>query len=188
MLLQHSRRDARVGDDGRLVLLPDQDRGRWRRDEIDEALALLADPALAGPVSPLAAAYLLQARIAAEHAVAGSPEETRWDRIVEHYDLLLRLVPSPSARLARAVAVAEASGPRAGLAALDGIDIPGSHRVPAVRAELLARCGDAEGARAAYDDAIAACRNDTERAHLLERAAGAPSRRRLLTGSFSRFT
>jgi RNA polymerase sigma-70 factor (ECF subfamily) len=174
MLLQHSRRDARVGDDGRLVLLPDQDRGRWRRDEIDEALALLADPALAGPVSPLAAAYLLQARIAAEHAVAGSPEETRWDRIVEHYDLLLRLVPSPSARLARAVAVAEASGPRAGLAALDGIDIPGSHRVPAVRAELLARYGDAEGARAAYDVAIAACRNDTERAHLLERAQALP--------------
>ena len=174
MLLQHSRRDARVGDDGRLVLLPDQDRGRWRRDEIDEALALLADPALAGPVTPLTASYLLQARIAAEHAVAGSPEETRWDRIVEHYDLLLRLVPSPSARLARAVAVAEASGPRAGLAALDGIEIPGSHRVPAVRAELLARCGDAEGARAAYDDAIAACRNDTERAHLIERAQALP--------------
>ena len=114
MLLQHSRRDARVGGDGRLVLLADQDRGRWRRDEIDEALALLADPALAGPVSPLAASYLLQARIAAEHATAASPEDTRWDRIVEHYDLLLRLVPSPSARLARAVAVAEASGPRRG--------------------------------------------------------------------------
>ncbi len=174
MLLQHSRRNARVGDDGRLVLLADQDRRQWRRDEIDQALTLLADPVLAGPVSPLAASYIIQARIAAEHARAGSPEETRWDRIVEHYDLLLRLGPTPSARLARAVAVAEASGPRAGLAALDGIEIPGSHRVAAVRAELLARCGDAVGARAAYDDAIAACRNDTERAHLLERQQSLP--------------
>ena len=105
MLLQHSRRAARVGDDGRLVLLADQDRRRWRRDDIDEALALLADPVLTGPVSPLAASYLLQARIAAEHATAAAPGQTRWDRIVEQYDLLLRLVPSPSVRLARAVAV-----------------------------------------------------------------------------------
>ena len=174
MLLQHSRRDARVGDDGRLVLLADQDRRRWRRDEIDEALALLADPVLAGPVSPLAASYVVQARIAAEHATAASPEDTRWDRIVEHYDLLLRLFPSPSARLARAVAVAEASGPEAGLAALDGIEIPGSHRVAAVRAELLSRRGDVAAAGAAYDEAIAACRNDTERAHLVERQRALP--------------
>jgi RNA polymerase sigma-70 factor (ECF subfamily) len=169
MLLQHSRRDARVGPDGRLVLLADQDRRRWRRDEIDEALALLADPVLAGPVSPLAASYVVQARIAAEHAGAASSAETRWDRIVAHYDLLLRLVPSPSARLARAVAVAEASGAPAGLAALEGIDLPGSHRVAAVRAELLSRCGETAAAEAAYDEAIAACRNDAERAHLRER-------------------
>ncbi|HET6626559.1 MAG TPA: DUF6596 domain-containing protein [Nocardioidaceae bacterium] len=169
MLLQHSRRDARVGDDGRLVLLADQDRRRWHRDEIDEALALLADPVLAGPVSQLVASYIVQARIAAEHASATSPEQTRWDTIVGHYNLLLRLVPSPSVRLARAVAVAEASGPDAGLAALDGIEIPGSHRVAAVRAELLSRCGNAPSAAVAYDEAIAACRNDTERAHLVER-------------------
>jgi len=174
LLLQHSRRYARVGDDGRLVLLADQDRRQWRRDEIDEALALLADPALAGPVSPLAATYIVQARIATEHATAASPEETGWDRIVGHYDLLLRLVPSPSARVARAVAVAEASGPEAGLAALDEIEIPGSHRVAAVRAELLSRRGHAAAARAAYDEAIAACRNDTERAHLLERQQSLP--------------
>jgi RNA polymerase sigma-70 factor (ECF subfamily) len=111
----------------------------------------------------------VQARIAAEHATADSPQETRWDRIVEHYDLLVRLFPSPSARLARAVAVAEASGPEAGLAALDGIEIPGSHRVAAVRAELLTRCGDVVAAWNAYGDAIRACRNDTERAHLVER-------------------
>lgn len=168
-LLQHSRRDARVGDDGRLVLLAHQDRRRWRRDEIDEALTLLAAPVLAGPVSPLAASYILQARIAAEHATATSPEQTRWDRITEQYDLLLELFPSPSVRLARAVAVAEASGPEAGLAALDVIKIPGSHRVAAVRAELLVRQGDAVGAKAAYEEAIGACQNDVERAHLIDR-------------------
>ena len=174
MLLQHSRRDARVGGDGRLVLLADQDRRRWRRDEIDQALTLLSSPVLAGPVSTLTASYVVQARIAAEHATAAEPEETRWRRIVEHYDLLLALSPSPSAQLARAVAVAEASGPGAGLAALDGVDIPGSHRVAAVRAELLSRRGDAVGARAAYEEAIAACRNDIERAHLVERQRALP--------------
>jgi len=169
MLLQHSRRDARVGSDGRLVLLDDQDRGRWRRDEIDEGLLLLSEPALAGPVSPVAAAYVVQARIAAEHATAANPDETRWDRIVDHYDLLLELTPSPSARLARAVAVAQADGPQAGLAALAGIEIAGSHRVDAVRAELLVRAGRTAEARTAYDAAIAVCRNDAERAHLVER-------------------
>ena len=169
MLLQHSRRDARVAPDGRLVLLADQDRSLWHRDDIEEGLTLLTDPALTGPVSPVAASYLVQARIAAEHAGAHRPEDTRWDRIVEHYDLLLRLVPSPSARLARAVAVAEASGPEAGLAALAGIEMPGSHRVAAVRAELQSRRGDVAAARASYDAAIAACRNDAERAHLLDR-------------------
>lgn len=166
MLLQHSRRDARVDDDGHLVLLDDQDRGRWRRDEVDEALALLARPAVTGSVSPMAASYVLQARIAAEHATSASREETDWTRIVAHYDLLLRLFPSPSARLARAVAIAHAAGPEAGLAATEGIEIPGSHRVTAVRAELLARCGRAAAAEAAFDDAITACRNDAERAHL----------------------
>jgi RNA polymerase sigma-70 factor (ECF subfamily) len=175
MLLQHSRRDARVGDDGRLVLLTEQDRRLWRRDEIDEALTLLATPVLVGPVSPLAASYVVQARIAAAHATAASPEETRWDWIVEHYDLLIRLFPSPSARLARAVAVAEASGPDAGLAALDGVEIPGSHRVAAVRAELLSRRGDFAAAGAAFDEAIAACGNDTERAHLVERQRALPN-------------
>lgn len=169
LLLQHSRRDARVASDGRLVLLADQDRGRWRRDEIDEALRLLDDPILAQPLSQLAASYVVQARIAAEHANASSADEVRWDRIVGHYDLLLTITPTPSAQLARAVAVAEATGPMAGLAALDGIRIPGSHRVAAVRAELLSRRGDVVAARSAYDEAIAACRNDAERAHLVER-------------------
>lgn len=169
MLLQHSRRDARVDTAGRLVLLADQDRGRWRGEEIEEGLSLLRDPRLSGPVSPLVASYVLQGHIAAEHARAASAEATRWDRIVGLYDRLLEVVPSPSARLARAVAVAEASGPRAGLDALDGIEVPGSHRVAAVRAELLNRAGEADAAGAAYDQAIAACRNDAERAHLVAR-------------------
>ncbi|MFL6177681.1 MAG: RNA polymerase sigma factor, partial [Ornithinibacter sp.] len=99
LLLQHSRRDARV-DDGRLVLLADQDRTRWRHDEIAEATRLLARPQLAGPLTPLAASYVLQARIASEHATAPSAEETRWDRVVGLYDVLLQVAPTPSARLA----------------------------------------------------------------------------------------
>ncbi|KQV69742.1 RNA polymerase subunit sigma-24 [Nocardioides sp. Root122] len=166
MLLQHSRRDARVRD-GRLVLLTDQDRTRWHHDEVAEAIRLLARPCLAGPLSPLAASYVLQARIAAEHATATAAEDTRWDRIVRWYDLLLQVAPSPSARLARAVAVAEDSGTAAGLTALEGIEIADSHRPAAVRAELLARAGDVDAARAAYDQAVAACRNDVEREFLV---------------------
>ncbi|HSF36008.1 MAG TPA: DUF6596 domain-containing protein [Nocardioides sp.] len=166
MLLQHSRRDARVGD-GRLVLLADQDRTRWHHDEIAEATRLLARQELSGPLSPLAASYVLQARIAAEHATAPSAEDTRWDRIVGLYDVLLQVAPSPAARLARAVAVAEQHGPAAGLDALEGLELPQSHRPAAVRAELLSRAGDVDAARAAYDQAIAACRNEVETAFLV---------------------
>ena len=165
MLFQHSRRDARVRD-GRLVLLPDQDRTRWHHDEIAEAQRLLDAEVLHGPMTVQAAAYTLQARIAAEHALATSSATTGWERIIGWYDALLDVAPTPSARLARSVAVAEARGPAAGLAALEGIEIPSTHRVAAVRAELLARAGDVDAARAAYDQAIAACRNDVERAHL----------------------
>ncbi|MBC2934384.1 RNA polymerase sigma factor [Nocardioides sp. zg-1228] len=168
MLLQHSRRDARVRD-GRLVLLADQDRDRWHHDDIAEATRLLAHPVLTGALTALAASYVLQARIAAEHATAPSTEDTRWDRVVGLYDLLLRVAPSPSARLARAVAVAvaEQHGPAAGLEALEGLEIPASHRPAAVRAELLSRAGDTDAARAAYDQAIAACRNEVELAFLV---------------------
>lgn len=166
LLLQHSRRDARADQEGRLVLLADQDRTRWHREEIDEGLGLLSSPALAGPMPREAASYLLQARIAAEHAAALDPGATRWARIVHIYDQVVEIEPSPSARLARAVAVAEAHGPRAGLAALEGIEIAGSHRVPAVRAELLHRAGDPSAARRELEVAIILCRNDTEREYL----------------------
>jgi predicted RNA polymerase sigma factor len=175
MLLQHSRRDARV-DHGRLVLLADQDRTRWHHDEIAEATRLLARPQLSGPLTPLAASYVLQARIAAEHATAPTAQDTRWDRVVALYDVLLQVAPTPSARLARAVAVAEQHGPAAGLDALEGLELPESHRPAAVRAELLSRAGDVDAARAAYDQAIAACRNEVERTFLASRRDALPAR------------
>jgi RNA polymerase sigma-70 factor (ECF subfamily) len=168
MLLQHARRDARVHD-GALVLLPDQDRRRWRYDEIQEAIELLT-PLTGAPPAP----YLLQALVAAEHAVADRPEDTAWERIVARYDELLTISDTPVVRLNRAVAVAETSGPRAGLAALAEVTLPG-HRLPAVRAELLARVGETEAALEAYDAAIARCRNAAEQAHLRARRASCAS-------------
>ena len=138
MLLQHSRRDARV-DDGGLVLLPDQDRTRWHAEEIAEALALLT-PWVHAPGTP----YLLQALIAAEHAVAPSAEGTDWSRIAHHYRHLEDLTGSPVVRLNRAVAVAEADGPHAGLALLEGLELAG-HRLPGARGQLLLRAGRGRG-------------------------------------------
>ncbi|MEP9363584.1 DUF6596 domain-containing protein [Nocardioides sp. CN2-186] len=164
MLIQHSRRDARVSPDG-LVLLPDQDRSRWHRDEIGEAVGLLA-PIAGAPATP----YLLQALIAAEHAIAPTAADTHWERIAARYLELEELTGSPVVRLNRAVAVAEAAGPLAGLALLDGLSLPG-HRLPAARAELLARAGRLDDARTSYDEAIGRCANLAERAHLIERRA-----------------
>jgi predicted RNA polymerase sigma factor len=164
MLLQHARRDARVRD-GALVLLPDQDRSAWHHDEIEEALQHLR-PLVTAPPTP----YLLQALIAAEHAVAPAPGATAWGRIVQRYDELLTLTDSPVVRLNRAVAVAEAEGPEAGLLALEGVAFHG-HRLPAVRAELLTRLGRTDDARLSYDAALAMCGNEAERAHLLGRRA-----------------
>jgi RNA polymerase sigma-70 factor (ECF subfamily) len=170
MLLQHSRRDARSDVSGLPVLLPDQDRSRWHQDEISEALDLLV-PVATTRLDGVAAEYQLQALIAAEHAVAPTAQATRWDRIAERYSELEMVSGSPVVRLNRAVAVAEAQGPMAGLALLDGLDeqLPQSHRLPAVRAELLSRAGDARGARAAYDLAISRCANAAERTLLTER-------------------
>ena len=178
LLLQHSRRDARVGDDGRLVLLPDQDRSRWRLDEVAEALDLLQG--MPGAVtSPLAESYRLQAYVAAEHATAVTASDTRWDRVCEHYAALVALNPSPAVRLAAAVALAERDGPRAGLRALDDLDgaLPHSHRLPAVRGELLARAGEPRAAVEALDVAIGRCGNDVEREHLTRRRDELASRR-----------
>ena len=99
-------------------------------DVLVELLGVL--PAYAGPITVQAASSTLRARTGAEHARALRPEDTRWERIVTLYDTLLAVAPSPGARLARAVAVAEAHGPAAGIAALEGVEITASHRVPAV--------------------------------------------------------
>jgi RNA polymerase sigma-70 factor (ECF subfamily) len=160
MLLQHSRRDARVGPDGELVLLPDQDRERWRHEDIDEAVALLT-PWTRAPGSP----YLLQALIAAEHGIARSPQDTDWSRIAARYLELEQLTGSPVVRLNRAVAVAEADGPLAGLALLEGLDLAG-HRLPAVRGQLLLRLDRGQEARVELERAIALCGNDAETATL----------------------
>ena len=164
MLLQHSRRDARMRD-GRLVLLPDQDRSLWHAEEIAEALELLT-PHVTAPGTP----YLLQALIAAEHAIAPHPDATDWPRIVVRYDELVAVADSPVVRLNRAVAVAEADGPLAGLRALDDVSLPG-HRLPGVRGELLARVGRIAEARAELARAIELCDNDPERTHLTDRLA-----------------
>jgi RNA polymerase sigma-70 factor (ECF subfamily) len=166
MLLQHSRRDARVDHDGGLVLLPDQDRSRWQADEIAEALALLTPWAHAAGTP-----YLLQALIAAEHAIAASADATDWTRVARHYRELEELTGSPVVRLNRAVAVAEADGPQAGLALLEGLELPG-HRLPAVRGQLLLRLGRDDEAYAELHRALDACGNEAERTSL----------RRLLSG------
>jgi RNA polymerase sigma-70 factor (ECF subfamily) len=172
MLLQHSRRDARIGADGRLVLLPDQDRTRWRADEIATALRLLASLVEADLQSE-ARSYLLQALIAAEHATATRAEDTDWPRIAALYAELDTHTGSPVVRLNRAVAVAEASGPEAGLSLLEDLDaaLPDGHRLPAVRAELLLRAGRSGEATREFDVAISRCANDVERAHLERRRA-----------------
>jgi RNA polymerase sigma-70 factor (ECF subfamily) len=167
MLLQHSRRDARMRE-GRLVLLPDQDRSRWHADEITEALDVLT-PHVTAPGTP----YLLQALIAAEHAIAPHPDATDWPRIVERYDELLALEDTPVVRLNRAVAISEADGPLAGIRALEGLELPG-HRLPGVRGELLARVGRTDEARADLARAVQLCDNEPERAHLSERLAALP--------------
>ncbi|MFC5012784.1 RNA polymerase sigma factor [Nocardioides plantarum] len=167
VLLQHSRRDARVRD-GELVLLSDQDRTRWRHDEIAEALGLLTPLVATGASTP----YLLQALIAAEHAVAATSGDTDWTRIAAWYAELEELTGSPVVRLNRAVAVAEADGPDAGLTLLAGLDLPG-HRLPGVRAELLLRAGRAAEAVTSYDAALATCDNAAEARHLRVRRAAA---------------
>jgi RNA polymerase sigma-70 factor, ECF subfamily len=116
---------------------------------------------------------LLEAVIAAEHATAPTAEDTRWDRIASRYAELEELTGSPVVRLNRAVAVAEAQGPDAGLVLLEGLQdrLPGSHRPAAVRGELCARRGDRAGALAAYREAIQRCPNEVERRHLERRAS-----------------
>ena len=177
LLLQDSRRDARVGPDGSLTLLEDQDRGRWDRAEIAEGLALV-DRALAAALAGVGSRpgpYLLQAAIAAGHARARRADQTDWRAIVGLYDALVADVPTPVVELNRAVAVAMADGPRAGLVLMDALGAEGAldgyHLFHAARADLLRRVGRRDEAAGAYRRAVDLASNQTERTFLERRLA-----------------
>jgi RNA polymerase sigma-70 factor (ECF subfamily) len=168
MLLHDSRREARLDAAGDLVLLEDQDRSRWHRDQIGEALPLVEE-ALAGEVGPFA----LQAAIAAEHCRAARAEETNWRRIRDFYDLLARVQPTAIVALNRAVAVAMVDGPAAGVKLIDQLaetgELEGYHLLHAARADLLRRSGDFKSAATSYLKALALVTNDSERRFLERR-------------------
>jgi predicted RNA polymerase sigma factor len=166
MLLHHARRASRTGPGGRLVPLAEQDRSRWDTGLIAEGVAILQTALARDRLGE----YQAQAAIAALHADAPSTSETDWVQIVEWYDELLLLTANPVVRLNRAVAVGEADGPRAGLAALAALD-PELPRHTAVRAYLLERAGDLEQAAALYAEASRSATNVPERDHLTRDAA-----------------
>ena len=165
-LLHHARRPARIRADGSLVPLAEQDRGLWRRELIAEGVDVLQ----AALARDRLGEYQAQAAIAALHADAQTADETDWVQIVEWYDELVALTGSPVVRLNRAVAVGEADGPRAGLAALAELD-PTLPRHTAATAYLYERAGDVALAADLYARAAAAAQNVAERNHLTRRAA-----------------
>ncbi|MGH9837824.1 MAG: RNA polymerase sigma factor [Blastocatellia bacterium] len=168
MLLHDARRDARLDEAGDLVLLEEQDRRRWNKQQIAEALPLVEEALRGGP-----GPFALQAAIAALHCQAARAEETDWPQIVRLYDLLERLQPSPIVSLNRAVAVAMVDGPQAALALMDAFaaDLDGYHLLHAARADLLRRAGSFVEAARSYERALALVTNDSER-RFLERRLG----------------
>ena len=172
MLLQDARRPARFDDDGLPVLLADQDRRRWRHDQAQEGVVLVGEGLRRTPGRP--DPYVVQAAIAACHALAPSFAATDWDAVVSWYDVLLTVQDTPVTRLNRAVAVGERDGPAAGLAEVEAVDgLSGYPLWHAARAELLHRLGRAEEAVAAYRSALALGANQAQRRHLEARAAEA---------------
>jgi RNA polymerase sigma-70 factor (ECF subfamily) len=169
MRLHLARVDARFGPDGSLVLLPDQDRSRWDRGAIAEAVELLARAERMNRPGT----YQLQAAILATHAVAQSWAETPWSAVVTLYDVLWRIEPTPVVRLNRALALAERDGPASGLAELDplGERLDGYHLYHAARAEMLRRLGRVDEARRANRRALELTENPAER-RLLEQRLG----------------
>jgi RNA polymerase sigma factor (sigma-70 family) len=171
MEIQASRLRARTGPSGEPILLLDQDRARWDRVLIHRGLAALERAEeLAGALGP----YTLQAAIAACHARARTPEETDWERIVALYDALAQITGSPVVELNRAVAVAMAFGPAAGLELVDALVADGSlagyHLLPSVRGDLLAKLDRPDEAREEFARAASLTRNEREQTLLLERA------------------
>jgi len=194
-LLQESRRAARTGPDGELVVLEAQDRSLWNRAQIEEGLAwvdraLGAATAQAATQADSSAAtssrgrragvgpYALQAAIAAVHASAASAEATDWAEIVGLYDVLARLQPTPVVALNRAVAVAMRDGPAAGLPLIETVladgQLQGYHLAHAARADICRRLGRHADARASYERALALARQEPERAYLAARLRDLP--------------
>jgi RNA polymerase sigma factor (sigma-70 family) len=171
--LTSARFPARLGGDGRPVLLEHQDRRRWNRAAIRRGRAALT---VAGRSGRGLGAYGLQAAIAECHAVAPSVDETDWERIVLLYEALGRLAPSPIVQLNRAVAISMAQGPASALPLVDDLvaahSLAGSHLLPSVRGELLTRLGRVDEARREFESAARLCRNESERG-LLERKLAA---------------
>ncbi|GAA2472868.1 RNA polymerase sigma factor [Streptomyces longisporus] len=165
MLLVDSRRPARLDEDGALVPLPEQDRGRWDRKLITEGQSLVRHCLRRNQPGP----YQIQAAIQAVHSDAPTADATDWGQIRQLYDQLLALAPSPVVALNRAVAVAETEGPRQALDAVEALDLDGYHVFHAVRADLLRRLGrDTEAVRA-YEAAIAHSESQAERTYLERR-------------------
>jgi RNA polymerase sigma-70 factor (ECF subfamily) len=171
MLLHESRRAARASPTGDLVLLEDQDRSRWNREQIAEGIALVERALSSRRFGP----YTLQAAIAAVHAEAPDAAATDWTQIVGLYDVLARVEPSPVVELNRAVAVAMRDGPEAGLPLIDAIlahgDLSDYRLVHAARADLCRRLGRKAEARASYQRALALTRQEPERRFLERRLA-----------------
>ncbi|MFE2605124.1 RNA polymerase sigma factor [Streptomyces mirabilis] len=168
MLLIESRRPARATSDGDLILLSDQDRSRWDRDLIAEGQTLVRRCLRRDRPGP----YQIQAAINAVHSDAPTAAATDWGQILQLYDQLAALAPSPVVALNRAVAVAEVEGPEQALALVDALDLDGYHAFHAVRADLLRRLGRHTEAVRAYEAAIALTGSAPERAYL-ERARAA---------------
>jgi RNA polymerase sigma-70 factor (ECF subfamily) len=166
MLLQESRRAARTTPAGDLILLEDQDRSLWSRDQIAEGVALVERALVSRRFGP----YTIQAAIAAVHAEAPTASATDWAQIVGLYDLLARAAPSPVIELNRAVAVAMRDGPAAGLDLIEAIlargELANYHLAHSVRAELCRRLGKAAQARSAYERALTLTRQEPERRFL----------------------
>ncbi|MFY1578028.1 RNA polymerase sigma factor [Verrucosispora sp. WMMD703] len=172
MVLTEARAAARVGPDGELVPLAEQDRGRWDRTAIDEGRVLVERSLAATPPGP----YRIQAAIAAVHAEAPSTEATDWPQVLALYELLERIAPNPVVTLNRAVAVGMVHGPAAGLALLSEVEsgpLTGHHRLHAVRAHLLELADDRAAAAAQWRAAADRAGSDPERRYLLRRAAAA---------------
>jgi RNA polymerase sigma-70 factor, ECF subfamily len=165
MLLHDSRREARLDRDGDLITLEEQNRALWDHAQIEEAMPLVEEALRGTPGT-----YTVQAAIAALHCQAPRAADTDWPQIVQLYDVLERLQPSPIVSLNRAVAVAMAQGPREGLALIDRLEnLENYHLLHSARADLLRRAGDAADAAIAYEKALSLATNQSERRYLERR-------------------